>query len=221
LTTVRDEEEGPVTEAVPSNPIDANPREPTPWRVATLPNLVSVLRLLGVPLFLYLLLVTHNDAWAIVVLAIGGGTDWVDGFLARRLGQVSRFGELLDPFVDRLYIVATLLALTARGVLPWWFTLALLLREAVLVACLFVLRHHGYGPPPVHYVGKAATFILLFALPVLLLAEVSEPAAGWAYPSGWALAWWALILYWIAGGMYLVQVTRVVREARSRQVAAS
>lgn len=205
-----------MTEAAPSSPLDK-----TPWRVLTLPNLVSVLRLLGVPLFLYLLLVTHNDPWAIVVLAIGGGTDWVDGFLARRLGQVSRFGELLDPFVDRLYIVATLLGLTARGVLPWWFTLALLLREAVLVACLFVLRHYGYGPPPVHYVGKAATFILLFAMPVLLLAEVSESAAGWAYPAGWGLAWWALILYWIAGGMYLVQVTRAVREARTRQVAPS
>jgi len=201
-----------VTEAAPSS---------TPWRVFTLPNLVSVLRLLGVPLFLYLLLVSHNDAWAIVVLAIGGGTDWVDGFLARRLGQVSRFGELLDPFVDRLYIVATLLALTVRGVLPWWFTAALLLREAVLVACLFVLRRYGFGPPPVHYVGKAATFILLFAMPVLLLAEVSESAAGWAYPSGWGLAWWALVLYWIAGAMYVVQVTRAVREARSPEVAAS
>lgn len=182
--------------------------------VFTLPNIVSFVRLLGVPLFLYLLLGAHSDGWAIVVLAVGGGTDWVDGFLARRLGQVSRLGELMDPFIDRLYIVATLLGLTLRDVVPWWFTVALLARELVLVVGLLVLRRYGYGPPPVHYVGKSATFLLLIALPVLLLAAVSTGAAGWAYPTGWGLAWWALVLYWIAGGMYVVQVARVVRAGR-------
>ena len=96
----------------------------------------------------------------------------------------------------------------------WPFTVALLAREAVLLVSLGVLRRYGYGPPPVHYVGKSATFILLIALPVLLLADVSAGAAGWAYPTGWGLAWWALVLYWIAGGMYVVQVARVVRAGR-------
>src|SRR4051794_32354879 len=90
--------------------------------VLTVPNLVSFLRLLGVPLFLYLLLVPHADVAAVIVLAIGGTSDWVDGFLARRLGQVSRLGELLDPLADRLYILATLVALSLRAIVPWWFT---------------------------------------------------------------------------------------------------
>jgi cardiolipin synthase len=184
-------------------------------RVLTIPNLVSFVRLAGVPLFLWLFLAVHADGWAVVVLAIGGTSDWVDGFLARHLGQVSRLGELLDPLADRLYIVATLLALSIREVMPWWFTIALLAREAMLAACLFVLGRYGYGPPPVHYVGKSATFILLVALPMLLLAYASESAAGWAYPTGWALAWWGLALYWIAGLFYVVQVSRVVREAHA------
>ncbi len=183
-------------------------------QIMTIPNIISFLRLAGVPLFLWLFLGAHEDGWAIVVLAIGGTTDWVDGYLARRLGQVSRLGELLDPLADRLYILATLLALTVREVVPWWFTAALLARELVLVGGLLVLRRYGYGPPPVHYVGKTATFILLVAFPMLLLAHVSESAEVWAYPSGWALAWWGLVLYWIAGIFYLIQVYGVVREAR-------
>ena len=94
----------------------------------------------------------------------------MDGWIARRLRQVSRLGELLDPLADRLYILATLLAFTAREVVPWQFTAALLARELLLLGSLAVLRRYGYGPPPVHYVGKTATFLLLAAFPVLLLA---------------------------------------------------
>jgi cardiolipin synthase len=183
-------------------------------RILTIPNLVTIVRLLGVPLFLWLLLVRHADGWATTVLAIGGTSDWVDGFLARRLGQVSRLGELLDPLADRLYIIATLLALSVREILPWWFTLALLAREAGLAILLLVLRRNGYGPPPVHYVGKAGTFLLLIALPMLLLAHASGSAAVWAYPGGWAFAWWGLVLYWIAGLFYVVQAAGALREVR-------
>lgn len=183
----------------------------TSSRVWTVPNLISFARLIGVPLFLYLILGPHADIAAVVVLAVGGTTDWVDGYLARRLHQVSRLGELLDPAADRLYILATLLALSLRGVLPWWFTIALLAREAMLLVCLGLLRRAGYGPPPVHYLGKTATFILLFAFPVLLLAHASATNAGWAGPVGWALAWWGLGLYWIAGFFYVIQVAGVLR----------
>ena len=186
-------------------------------RILTIPNLISFARLLGVPLFLYLLLVARADVAAVVVLAVGGTTDWVDGWAARKLGQVSRLGELLDPLADRLYILATLIAFTARGVVPWPFTAALLAREAVLVACLAVLRRYGYGPPPVHYLGKTATFILLFAFPVLLLAAVVPEGTAIAtvsHASGWALAWWGLGLYWAAGILYLVQAAGLIRRAR-------
>lgn len=183
-------------------------------RVFTLPNLISFVRLLGVPVFLYLLLVARADVAAIVVLAVGGTTDWVDGWVARRLRQVSRLGELLDPFVDRLYILATLVAFTVREVVPWQFTVALLAREVLLLGSLGTLRRHGYGPPPVHYVGKTATFLLLAAFPVLLLAK-AVPATVFS-AAGWSLAWWGLTLYWVAGAMYVVQAGRLVRAARAR-----
>jgi len=182
--------------------------------ILTVPNLVSFVRLLGVPLFLYLLLVPHADVAAIVVLAIGGTSDWIDGYLARRLGQVSRLGELLDPLADRLYIFATLIALTVRDVLPWWFTIALVAREAFLGVLLLLLRRRGYGPPAVHYVGKSATFILLVAFPVLLLAHVLGQPYGWWYAAGWGLALWGLALYWIAAVFYVIQVYGVLRESR-------
>jgi cardiolipin synthase len=183
-------------------------------RVLTVPNLISFARLAGVPLFLYLFLGPHAYAAAVVVLALGGTSDWVDGYLARRLRQVSRLGQLLDPLADRLYILATLVAFTVGRVVPWWFTAALLLRELVLIGSLAVLRRYGYGPPPVHYLGKTATFILLFGFPVLLLAHASAGAAPVAWPAGWALCWWGLALYWAAGVLYVIQAVGLVRVAR-------
>lgn len=189
-------------------------------RVLTLPNLISFVRLVGVPLFLYLFLVARADVAAVVVLAIGGTSDWVDGWVARRMRQVSRLGELLDPLADRLYILATLLAFTARDVVPWQFTAALLARELLLLGSLGVLRRHGYGPPPVHYVGKTATFLLLAAFPILLLAAAAPDAATVAGAVGWGLAWWGLVLYWAAGAMYVVQASRLVRAMRDRRAGA-
>jgi cardiolipin synthase len=131
--------------------------------VLTVPNLISFARLLGVPVFLYLFLGPQADVAAIVVLAVGGTSDWIDGYVARRLRQVSRIGELLDPLADRLYILATLAAFTLRDVVPWPFTAALLLRELVVAAALAALRRYGYVGLPVHYLGKTATFILLWS----------------------------------------------------------
>jgi cardiolipin synthase (CMP-forming) len=186
-----------------------------PGRVVTVPNAISFARLLGVPLFLYLFLGAHAEVAAIVVLAVGGTSDWVDGYAARRLNQVSRLGELLDPLADRLYILATLIAFTVREVVPWWFTGALLLREAVVLAALAVLRRYGYVGLPVHYLGKTATFILLFAFPVLLLADSVSAAEDVAGAIGWGLAWWGLVLYWAAGALYLVQAGALIRESRT------
>ncbi|MEV6303552.1 CDP-alcohol phosphatidyltransferase family protein [Actinoplanes sp. NPDC051861] len=180
-------------------------------RIFTLPNVISFLRLLGVPLFLYLLLVAEQDIAAVIVLAVGGSTDWVDGYIARRTNSVSRLGELLDPFADRLYILATLIGFTVRDVVPWWFTGALLLREAVMAVVLLILRRRGFGPPPVHYVGKTGTFLLLAAFPIILLAKAVPSIDWWAVPVGWGLAWWALGLYWAAAGLYIVQAVQMLR----------
>ncbi|HWS37847.1 MAG TPA: CDP-alcohol phosphatidyltransferase family protein [Actinoplanes sp.] len=183
-------------------------------RIWTLPNAISFVRLLGVPLFLWLLLGVEQDVAAVVVLAIGGSTDWVDGYIARRMNSVSRLGELLDPFADRLYIVATLIGFTVREVVPLWLTGALLAREAVLGVVLLVLRRRGYGPPPVHYVGKTGTFLLLAAFPIILLSHAVPAVQWWAVPVGWGLAWWALGLYWCACFLYIVQAHRVIRADR-------
>lgn len=212
------------TRAQPSeygeSPVATNAATPS-GRVLTVPNLISFARLLGVPLFLYLFLGTDAEVAAIVVLAAGGTSDWIDGFAARRLHQVSRLGELLDPLADRLYILATLLAFTARDVVPWQFAAALLLREVVVGAVLAVLRRYGYVGLPVHYVGKAATFILLFAFPVLLLAWSVSATTDVAGAVGWALAWWGLVLYWVAGALYLVQAVGLIRTARRHRLAGA
>jgi cardiolipin synthase len=180
-------------------------------RVLTLPNALSLVRVLGVPLFLYLILGPHADGAALAILMLSGATDYLDGWLARKLNQTSRLGQLLDPAADRLYIVATLIGLTIRGILPVWLTLFLVARDVMLAGCVPRLRRLGYGPAlPVHYLGKAATFNLLYAFPFLLLADHS--GAGMtamqtlASVFGWAFAIWGTGLYWWAGILYVMQV---------------
>lgn len=182
-------------------------------RVWTVPNLLSALRLLGVPLFLYWVLVTEQDGRAVLLLVAAGLSDYLDGKIARRYHQFSRLGQLLDPAADRLYIAATLLALVARDGLPLWWALVLVGRDVALLPTLPLLRRHGYGPLPVHFLGKAATFNLLYAFPMLLVALPGEN--GWfadtVRPIGWAFATWGSVLYVLAGLLYAVQVRQVVR----------
>jgi CDP-diacylglycerol--glycerol-3-phosphate 3-phosphatidyltransferase len=182
--------------------------------VFTIPNLLSLLRLLGVPVFLYLVLVPHADVAAVAVLMLSGVSDYLDGRLARAWGQVSRIGQLLDPLADRLYILATVGAFVVRGVIPWWLGALLIGRDLLLALLLPVLRHHGYGPLPVHYLGKAATFNLLAAFPLLLLGHGDGAAAAAIRPFAWAFTVWGLALYYWAGGLYVVQSLTLVRAAR-------
>jgi cardiolipin synthase len=190
-------------------------REDLPDRVWTVPNALSVLRLLGVPVFLWLLLGPEEDGWALVILMVSGFTDWLDGKLARWLNQGSRLGALLDPAADRLYIVCTLVALAIRDVVPVWVVALLLGRELVLGVMLLVLRHYGYPPLQVHYLGKAATLLLLYAFPVLLIADGEGRLAEIAEPFAWALTIWGTALYLLAGVFYVVQVAGIVRAERS------
>ncbi|WP_407691334.1 CDP-alcohol phosphatidyltransferase family protein [Saccharopolyspora mangrovi] len=185
-----------------------------PWW--TLPNLLSVIRLAGVPVFLWLLLGPQADLLALLVLVISGATDWLDGKLARWLNQYSRIGELLDPAADRLYIVATLIAFVLRDVIPWWVAVALVGRDVVLTLCLPVLRWHGYEPPEVHYLGKAATFCLMYAFPLLLLVQDDFTGADVVRPIAYAFTAWGGALYLWAGILYLGQVIAAVRGARAR-----
>jgi len=190
---------------------DPVPAEERTDQVVNVPNALSLLRLLLVPVFFWLILTSH-DAWALVVLLVSGITDYLDGHLARRWHQVSRVGQLLDPVADRLYILATLLGLAWRDVVPWWLVVLVVGRDVLLAFTIPVLARHGYGPLPVHFLGKAATFCLLYAFPLLLLAQLGGPLATVALVLGWAFAWWGTGLYWWAGWLYVRQVGDVVRE---------
>jgi cardiolipin synthase (CMP-forming) len=183
-------------------------------RVLTVPNVLSSMRLVGVPVFLWLILGEH-DGWALLVLMASGITDYLDGKIARRFGLVSRLGQLLDPLADRLYILTTLLGLAWRHIIPWWLVAVLLARELLLVGLLAVLKRHGYLALPVHFIGKAATFCLLYAFPLLLLADGTGTLAAVARAVGWGFAWWGTGLYWVAGVMYVVQTATVVTQVRS------
>jgi cardiolipin synthase len=176
----------------------------------TLPNLLSALRLFGVPLFLWLLLGPHADGWALVVLALSGITDWADGVLARKLNQQSRLGALLDPAVDRLYILASLLGLVLRHIIPIWLVAVLIGRDLVLALVLPALKRRGLTGLPVHYLGKAATFCLLYAFPFLLLGSHPGDISAVAKPIAWAFTLWGTGLYLWAGGLYLLQVRRIL-----------
>jgi len=176
----------------------------------TLPNLLSIARLFGVPLFLWLLLGPHADGWALVVLMVSGFTDWADGVLARKLSQMSRLGALLDPAVDRLYILATLFGLVLRHVIPWWLVAVLIGRDLVLATTLPALRKRGMTGLPVHYLGKAATFNLLYAFPLLLLGSHAGTLSAIAKPIAWAFTLWGTGLYLWAGGLYLIQFRRII-----------
>jgi CDP-diacylglycerol--glycerol-3-phosphate 3-phosphatidyltransferase len=204
-----------VQPVAPAHSGDPGSEEPTD-RIWTVPNALSALRLLGVPLFLYWVLVTEQDGRAILLLIAAGISDYLDGKIARKFGQLSRLGQLLDPAADRLYIAATLVALVARDGLPWWWAAALVGRDLALVPTLPVLRRHGYGPLPVHFLGKAATFNLLYAFPMLLAAlpERDGLLATVFRPLGWAFATWGSVLYLFAGVLYVVQVRQLVRADR-------
>lgn len=187
-------------------------------RVLTVPNLISFARLLLVPVFA-VLLARRQDGWAFGVLAVSGASDWLDGVLARRLGQVSRLGQLLDPAADRLFILVTIVALAWRGVVPWWLVVALVARDVVLAVMLGVLARAGEPPLPVHLAGKAGTFALLYAFPLLLLATWSGPVGVVATVLGWAFALWGVGLYWFSGVLYLEQARRVLRLRTRTRVA--
>jgi cardiolipin synthase (CMP-forming) len=188
-------------------------------RVFTLPNVLSVLRLVGVPVFLWAILAQH-DAIALATLMFSGVSDYLDGKIARHFGMVSRVGQLLDPLADRLYIATTLFGLAWRDIIPWWLVLLLVSREVLLAVVLSVLKRYGQTGLPVHFVGKAATFNLLYAFPLLLLGDGESTFAQWALPIGWAFAWWGTVLYWLAGVMYIIQAWQVVVRARAASAAA-
>lgn len=181
-------------------------------RILTVPNVLSMVRLLGVPVFLWAIL-SERDVLAVIVLMVSGITDYLDGKIARTMGLESRLGQLLDPVADRLYILTTILGLAWRDIIPWWLVAILVARETFMAVVMLRVRSLGQIGLPVHFVGKAATFNLLYAFPVLLLAQISDGLRVWAEPLGWAFVWWGTALYWLAAYIYVLQL-RDLRDYR-------
>jgi cardiolipin synthase (CMP-forming) len=181
--------------------------------VFNVPNFLSFLRIALVPVFLWFLL-EEMFVSAITILAIAGLTDFLDGFLARKLNQTTKLGKMLDPVADRLYIFATLLALSATGYVPWWLAGLVILRDLLMLISLPVLASVGHRSLPVHYLGKASTFALLYAFPLLLMGKIFTDAAFIITPLAWAFALWGVALYWWSGFVYLWQLVLLIREQR-------
>ncbi|KAA1432356.1 CDP-alcohol phosphatidyltransferase family protein [Mycolicibacter arupensis] len=180
-------------------------------RVLTVPNVISVARLGLIGLFLYLLLIARADGPAVATLMLSGVSDWADGKVARLFNQYSTLGALLDPAIDRLYMLAIPVAFGVRGLVPWWIIGVLLARDLLLAATLPALRSRGLTALPVTYVGKAGTFALMSAFPLILLGQWDNLASRVVLSAGWGFLIWGLGMYLWAFVLYLIQVTLVVR----------
>lgn len=181
-------------------------------RVLTVPNVLSVIRLVLVPVFLYLLLVADATAWAVAILMFSGASDWADGKIARLYdNQSSRLGELLDPAVDRIYMVVVPVSLALAHVIPWWVVALLLGRDVVLAGTLPLLRSRGLSALPVTYIGKAATFALMSGLPLVLLGQFDGQWSRVVLAIGWGFLIWGIAMYLWSGVLYLIQVAMVMR----------
>lgn len=189
-------------------------------RIVTIPNLLSFFRLLLIPVFL-VLLVNAQYIWALVVLVGSSLTDFVDGYIARHFNQITRVGQLLDPAADRLFIFSTLIGLAWTGFIPWWLAGVILARDLLLLLLGVILANFGYGPLPVHHLGKMGTFALLTAMPLLVLSAAFPAIGEVTDPIGWAAALWGVFLYWWAGILYALEAGRLIRIPRDAPAAAS
>jgi cardiolipin synthase len=179
-------------------------------RILTIPNALSFLRLLLVPVFLWLVLGPRWDVLALVVLMVSGITDYLDGKLARTFNQISKIGAILDPVADRFFILAVVIGLGYRDIIPWWLAVILPMRDVFLFSLVPFLRTRGYSSLPVHFLGKAATASLLYAFPLLLLGDATGTVADLANVFGWAFTIWGVALYWWGGVLYAFQVRRLM-----------
>ena len=175
--------------------------------ILNIPNALTALRALGVPVFLYLFLVAEQPIASFVVIALGGITDYLDGKIARALKQTSDFGAKFDPTVDRLYIAAVIIALAIKDYLPWPLVIAIIARDLILFLVIIYQKLRGIPFFEVSFLGKAATFNLLYAFPFLLLEEVAV-IGPWCFAAGWSFAIWGISLYFYTGIQYLVKGLR-------------
>jgi cardiolipin synthase len=184
-------------------------------RILTAPNVITMVRLLCIPLYLWLLFAAHRQIAAAVLLALLGATDWVDGFVARRYGQVSTFGKVLDPTADRILVGTAVISIMIYGAVPLWFGVATIAREVLVSAMVLLLASLGAARIDVLWVGKAGTFGLMFAYPTFLLGDGT---AGWQEPIriiAWVTGLVGLGLAWWAAGSYIGPARRALAQGRA------
>ena len=185
--------------------------------IFTIPNFISLLRLISIPLIAYMLYTDRKWA-ALIILALSALSDWLDGFLARRMHQISKIGQLLDPLADRLLIFCSVLVFGMAGLLPWWLLIAIGLRGLVMLIEVLVIAQFGYGPLPVHFAGKTGTALLMIAIPALIVADLGQ---GYIFTSlhlaAVACSIWGVVLYWVAGLIYLKQGYDILHIQRVRE----
>jgi cardiolipin synthase (CMP-forming) len=184
-------------------------------RIFTVPNVITLVRLLCIPLFVWLLFGAHRQTAAAILLALLGATDWVDGFVARRYGQVSTFGKVLDPTADRILVGTAVISILIYGAVPLWFGIATIAREVLVSAMVLLLAAMGAARIDVLWVGKAGTFGLMFAYPTFLLGDGT---ASWQEPIrviAWVTGLVGLALAWWAAGSYIAPARRALREGRA------
>ena len=178
------------------------------------PNTITLARIALIAVF-GVLLVQGHDAWAITALAVAGASDFLDGFLARKLNQTSSWGAVLDPAADRILTVVVVFGLAWRDIIPWWLVAVLLARDVVVGLSLVWLKSRKGELPAVTFVGKSATFGLYFALP---LAYLSFGRWDLWHTIALVLAVLAAVLYWISGVQYVVQSRRNARVGASSEL---
>lgn len=188
----------------------------------TIPNLITLIRLLCLPVFLYLLFGRENRAAAAFLLGALGATDWIDGYLARRLGQTSEFGRIFDPTVDRLLFIVALTAIVIDGSIPVWFAVIIIVREVLVGAMMAITTlFFGVEPVTVTWLGKTATFLLMFAVPGFLLGASDIAGADFFQAAAWILGIPGLVLSVWTGIAYIPEVRTGLSRARETTTPAS
>lgn len=179
--------------------------------IFTIPNMISVLRIISIP-FIAMLVSRHEMITALIVLAISSVSDSLDGIIARSFNQVSKIGQILDPIADRLLIFCSILALGVAGIIPWWMLIIVGLRDVLMAVLILVLAQHDYGPLPVHFVGKAGTAMLMMSIVALIVADIWQtPAMELLHLAALSAGIWGVALYWLAGIIYYRQGFELLR----------
>lgn len=197
----------------------ARPGQPLVHRdaVFTIPNLLTVVRFLGVPLFVWLVLWRKEYGYGALVLAIMGSTDWVDGYIARRFNQMSNLGRILDPVADRLSLIAVAVTLVIAGVVEWWYLTALLVPDAILLS-VSLFYFHSHPDLPVSRTGKIRTALLLVGTPLLVLSKLPVPATEVYSVVAWIFLGLGLAGHWIAGYNYFWAIIRKGKKLKDHDV---